>query len=286
MINSLLHDVMNLPKYDKNKNTKQYNIFFYKYMKIQMFTNYCYNMLSLIENQEEIKNNSNWNKQLDSSYFQVPYKNNIFSDVDDLVNIESIRLIVKKQMGLTKDYYFIHEESSVNEFMQLFSTFEYYLKDLLGEIIVENKKKYFAKLRLKRENEKLLITKIMNNIEITKKDKYHLLVDSIDSYLKKNVTEFLKEILKLVPSKEKKRLNDMGYDFEEFKIEVDKFRELRNLHIHNLGIKNGKYEKIGGLYKVELFRSTLLQFVPILDETIKRTLLKSQNDSSTEAVHS
>ena len=87
-----------------------------------------------------------------------------------------------------------------------------------------------------------------------------------------------------MPTKEKKRLNDIGYNFEEFKKEVDKFRELRNLHIHNLGLKDGKYEKIGGLDKVDLFRSILLQFVPIMDESIKSILLKSRNDSPNKSL--
>ncbi|WP_289449703.1 hypothetical protein [Lysinibacillus sphaericus] len=257
--------MMELPV-PRNNNTYAYEKFYYTYFESQIFQNYCYNILTLFENQFEMENDYDWDKQFPSNFFQVPFKQGLSNEGIDKIIVAKNE--IKKKMHLSKDYYFLIEEFSKYEFLQLFSCLEHYLKEILI-IIIKNKPDKFNKLHISRTNQKILIRKLrdkdLNDDEID-----NIIKDAIKDYVSSmNVKQFLDDIIQSFSGKTIDKFKSEMPDYKRVISFIDKMRELRNLHIHHLGVGENGYERISGNDKIDTFRGMVINLIPLLDKMVE-----------------
>ena len=67
------------------------------------------------------------------------------------------------------------EEASTLEFLELFSSFEAYIKDLYKEVLLNKNKENITKLKIKSTDQKKLLVKIANEETVD--------INSVDDYL-------------------------------------------------------------------------------------------------------
>jgi len=240
--------------------------------------NYFTNGLSALESQYEEDHNYDWDKQIDISLFQLPCRRDRRDPMYEsrIRQIENIKNIVKAQMDLTKDYYFLLEESSLHEFLQLFSTMENYLQNLLKELIELDRSKFIRRLRLSSNDEKELLKLLLEGREISPEMREEVVENSIESYLMKNVLFFLDEIMKELPREIGISLKS-EIEYDELKIYLEGVKHLRNLHIHHLGVENNTYKRVAGLDNIDNFRGALCRFIPPLDRAVKSYINSCSN---------
>lgn len=273
-----LHNVMGL-KEPTEDNTEAYNKFFTRYYKTQLFQNFFFNILSSLKGSFETKNNYDWNKNFPFEYFRVPYKQNNSIEEKEKNKIESFKKMVKNEVNITKDYYFLQEEMGVLELLELFSSFEVYLKDAY-EILAKNRNEFvISELEISNKNQEKIFKLINDNGRIDWEDFEDIFSDSLEKHLKevffnKSITEILKDLVSYLSDDIRGDFYKKISSYDDVIKKIENMREMRNLHTHNLGMENGKYQKVSGLYNIEEYRKTILDLIPVLDECIKRFISK------------
>lgn len=110
---------------------------------------------------------------------------------------------------------------------------------------------------------------MMINKELNDQESIKIIDESIEDYVSNmNISKFLKEITESFSGKVydifKTKLSDVDVISKYF----NEIRELRNIHIHHLGIGKDGYQRIAGYDKIDTFRGMVLKLVPILDEMV------------------